>query len=119
MVLYIRKEDKSLSKPKENRTMIINGKEVSAKQFATENAPTSEEFETHRKVELYFELEDVKAVLDGYFDGATIEDLSEDELNAIIDCHEEYLVDNAYDGNMLANIIENTANEYGNTKIKR
>lgn len=118
MVLYIRKEDKSLETEGE-QTMIVNGKEMTAKEFALEYIPTPEEFSIHTNVELYFELEDVKAVLDGYFNGATIDDLSDDEINAIIDCHEEYLVDNAYDGNMLAKIIENTANEYGNTKIKR
>ena len=99
--------------------MVINGKEMSAKQFALEYVPTPEEFSTHTMVELYYKLEDIKTILDEYFDGATIDDLSDDEINAILDCHEEFLVDNAYDGNMLATIIENTANEYGNTKIKR
>lgn len=99
--------------------MIINGKEMSAKQFALEYVPTPEEFSTHTMVELYYKLEDIKTILDEYFDGATIDDLSDDEINAILDCHEEFLVDNAYDGNMLATIIENTAKEYGNTKIKR
>ena len=104
---------------KGEQTMIINGKEMTAKEFAMNYIPTPEEFSIHTRVEIYFELEDVKAVLDGYFGGATIDDLSDDEINAILDCHEEFLVDNAYDGNMLAKIIEETANEYGNTKIKR
>ena len=99
--------------------MIINGKEMSAKQFAQKYVPTPEEFSTHTMVELYYKLEDIKTVLDEYFNGATIDKLSDDEINAILDCHEEFLVDNAYDGNMLATIIENTAKEYGNTKIKR
>lgn len=99
--------------------MIVNGKEMTAKEFAMNYIPTPEEFSAHATVEIYFELEDVKAVLDEYFNGATIDYLSDDEINAIIDCHEEYLVDNAYDSNMLAEIIENTANEYGNTKIQR
>lgn len=40
--------------------MIINGKEMSAKQFAQEYVPTPEEFSTHTMVELYYKLEDIK-----------------------------------------------------------
>ena len=59
--------------------MIINGKEMSAKQFAQEYVPTPEEFSTHTMVELYYKLEDIKTVLDEYFNGATIDKLSDDE----------------------------------------
>ena len=97
--------------------MIINGKEMTAKQFALEYVPTPEEFSTHTKVELYYKLEDIKAVLDGYFDGATIDDLSDDEINAIMDIHDEYLEENGYDGNKLAQIIRQVAEEYNNTNI--
>ena len=48
--------------------MIINGKEMSAKQFAQEYVPTPEEFSIHTKVELYYKLEDIKTILDEYFD---------------------------------------------------
>ena len=53
--------------------MIINGKEMSAKQFAQKYVPTPEEFSTHTMVELYYKLEDIKTVLDEYFNGATKE----------------------------------------------
>lgn len=98
--------------------MIINGKEVSVKEFA-KSIPTPEEFETHRRVELYFELEDVKYVLDEYFDGATIDDLSEDEINDILDRQKEYLEEHSYESNVLADIIEQVLDEYGNTTIQR
>ena len=71
--------------------MVINGKEMSAKQFALEYVPTPEEFSTHTMVELYYKLEDIKTILDEYFDGATIDDLSDDEINAIMDIYDEYL----------------------------
>lgn len=98
--------------------MIINGKEVSVKEFA-KSIPTPEDFEAHRRVELYFELEDVKAVLDEYFDGATIDDLSEEEINEIFDRQEEYLEEHSYESNVLADIIEEVLDELGNTTIQR
>ena len=64
-----------------------------AKQFALEYIPTPEEFSTHTMVELYYKLEDIKTILDEYFDGATIDDLSDDEINAIMDIYDEYLVE--------------------------
>lgn len=97
--------------------MVINGKEMSAKQFALEYVPTPEEFSTHTMVELYYKLEDIKTVLDEYFDGATIDDLSDDEINAIMDIHDEYLEENGYDSNKLAQIIRQVAEEYNNTTI--
>lgn len=97
--------------------MIINGKEMSAKQFAQEYVPTPEEFSIHTTVELYYKLEDIKTVLDEYFDGATIDDLSDDEINAIMDIHDEYLEENGYDSNKLAQIIRQVAEEYNNTTI--
>lgn len=98
--------------------MIINGKEMSAKQFAQEYVPTPKEFSIHTMVELYYKLEDIKTVLDTYFDGATLDKLSDDEINAIIDIHDEYLEENGYDSNKLASIIEQVLDAYRIT-IKR
>lgn len=96
----------------------INGKQMTAKELAKE-IPTEEEFRAHRRVELYYEFEDINAVLEEKFNGASIDDLTEDELNAIVECYEEYLEDNAYDSVVLAEIIEHTLEECGNTTIKR
>jgi len=98
--------------------MFINGKQMTAKELARE-IPTEEEFRIHRRVELYYELEDIEAVLEEEFHEATIDDLTEDELNAIIERHEEYLEENAYDSVILAEIIKHTLDEYGNTTIER
>ena len=92
--------------------MVINGKEMSAKQFAQEYVPTSEEFSTHTKVELYYKLEDIKTILDEYFDGATIDDLSDDEINAIMDIYDEYLEEHGYSSDKLASIIEQVLDAY-------
>lgn len=99
--------------------MIINGKEMSAKQFAQEYVPTPKEFSIHTMVELYYKLEDIKTVLDAYFDGATLDKLSDDEINAIIDIHDEYLEENGYDSNKLASIIEQVLAAHKNTAIKK
>lgn len=99
--------------------MIINGKEMSAKQFAQKYVPTPNEFSIHTMVELYYKLEDIKTVLDEYFDGATIDDLNDDEINTIMDMYDEYLEENAYDSNKLANIIEQVLDEHKNTAIKK
>lgn len=96
----------------------INGKQMTAKELAKE-IPTEEEFRTHRRVELYYEFEDINAVLEEEFNGASIDDLTEDELNAIVERYEEYLEENAYDSVVLAEIIEHTLEECGNTTIKR
>lgn len=97
--------------------MVINGKEMSAKQFAQEYVPTPEEFSTHTIVELYYQLEDIKTILDEYFDGATIDDLSDDEINAIMDIYDEYLEERGYDYNKMIKIIRQVAEEYNNTAI--
>lgn len=96
----------------------INGKQMTAKELAKE-IPTEEEFRAHRRVELYYEFEDINAVLEEKFNGASIDDLTEDELNAIVERYEEYLEENAYDSVVLAEIIESTLEECGNTTIKR
>ena len=97
--------------------MIINGKEMSTKQFAQEYVPTPEEFSTHTMVELYYQLEDIKTILDEYFDGATIDDLSDDEINAIMDIYDEYLEERGYDYSEMIKIIRQVAEEYNNTII--
>lgn len=99
--------------------MIINGKEMSAKQFAQEYVPTPEEFSIHTKVELYCKLEDIKTILDEYFDGATIDDLSDDEINAIMDIYDEYLEERGYDYSEMIKIIRQVAEEYNNTAIMK
>lgn len=99
--------------------MIINGKEMSAKQFAQEYVPTLEEFSIHTMVELYYKLEDIKTVLDEYFNGATIDDLSDDEINAILDIHDEYLEAHGYSSDQLATIIEQVLTAHKNTAIKK
>lgn len=99
--------------------MIINGKEMSAKQFAQEYVPTPKEFSIHTMVELYYKLEDIKTVLDAYFDGATIDDLSDDEINTIMDIYDEYLEENGYSSDKLVNIIKQVLATHKNTAIKR
>ena len=42
-----------------------------------------------------------------------------DELNAIVERYAEYLEQNAYDSDVLAEIIERTLEEWGNTTMKR
>ena len=97
--------------------MVINGKEMSAKQFALEYVPTPEEFSTHTMVEIYYKLEHIKTILDEYFDGATIDDLSDDEINAIMDIYDEYLEERGYDYSEMIKIIRQVAEEYNNTII--
>lgn len=99
--------------------MIINGKEMSAKQFAQEYVPTPEEFSTHTIVELYYKLDAIKTILDEYFDGATIDDLSDDEINAIMDIYDEYLEERGYDSRKMVEIIKQVAEEYNNTTIAK
>ncbi len=99
--------------------MIINGKEMSAKQFAQEYVPTPEEFSTHTMVELYYKLEDIKTVLDEYFDGAVIDDLSDDEINAIMDIYDEYLEECGYKSNKLAEVIKQVAEDVFNRHAER
>lgn len=96
----------------------INRKQMTAKELAKE-IPTEEEFRTHRRVELYYEFNDIDSALETYFNNARIDDLTEDELNAIVERYEEYLEENAYDSVVLAGIIEHTLEECGNTTIKR
>ena len=98
--------------------IIINGKQMTAKELA-KDIPTEEEFRTHRRVELYYEFEDINAVLEEKFNGASIDDLTEDELNTIVAYYEEYLEENAYDSAILAEIIERSLEECENTTIKR
>lgn len=99
--------------------MIINGKEMSAKQFAQKYVPTPEEFSTHTMVELYYKLEDIKTVLDEYFNGATIEDLSDDEINAIMDIYDEYLEEHGYDSSEMIKIIRQVAEDITNRHAER
>ena len=77
--------------------MVINGKEMSAKEFAMNYIPTADEFSTHTMVEIYYKLEDIKTILDEYFDGATIDDLSDDEINAMMDIYDGDLEERGYD----------------------
>ena len=99
--------------------MIINGKEMSAKQFAQEYTPTAEEFSAHTKVELYYKLKDIKTVLDEYFDGVVIDDLSDDEINAVMDIYDEYLEENDYESNKLAEVIEQVVEDVVNRHAER
>lgn len=99
--------------------MIINGKEMSAKQFAQEYVPTPEEFSTHTMVELYYKLEDIKTVLDEYFDGAVIDDLSDDEINAIMDIYDEYLEECGYKSNKLVEVITQVVEDITNRHAER
>ena len=70
-------------------------------------------------VTVQFEFEDINAVLEEKFNGASIDDLTEDELNTIVAYYEEYLEENAYDSAILAEIIERSLEECENTTIKR
>ena len=99
--------------------MIINGKEMSAKQFAQEYVPTPEEFSIHTKVELYYKLEDIKTILDEYFDGATIDDLGDDEINAIMDIYDEYLEERGYDYSEMIKIIRQVAEDITSRHAER
>lgn len=99
--------------------MIINGKEMSAKEFAMNYIPTPEEFSIHTKVELYYKLEDIKTILDEYFDGATIDDLSDDEINAIMDIYDEYLEERGYDYSEMIKIIRQVAEDITNRHAER
>lgn len=99
--------------------MIINGKEMSAKEFAMNYIPTAEEFSTHTKVELYYKLEDIKTVLDEYFDGATIDNLSDDEINAIMDIYDEYLEECGYKSNKLAEVIKQVVKNVADRHTER
>lgn len=99
--------------------MVINGKEMSAKQFAQEYVPTPEEFSTHAMVELYYKLEDIKTILDEYFDGAIIDDLSDDEINAIMDIYDEYLEERGCDYNKMKKIIKQVAKDITNRHTER
>lgn len=99
--------------------MVINGKEMSAKEFAMNYIPTPEEFSIHTMVEIYYKLEDIKTILDEYFDGATIDDLSDDEINAIMDIYDEYLEERGYDYSEMIKIIRQVAEEYNNTAIMK
>jgi len=99
--------------------MEVNGKEMTTKDFAKNYIPTPEEFSIHNTIKIYFELEDIKYVLYEYFSCATIDDLSEEELNAIFDRQEDYLEEHSYESNILAEIIEEVLDEYGNTTIQR
>ena len=99
--------------------MIINGKEMSAKEFAMNYIPTPEEFSTHTMVEIYYKLEDIKTILDEYFDGATLAHLSDDEISAIMDIYDEYLEGRGYDYSEMIKIIRQVAEEYNNTIIMK
>lgn len=99
--------------------MIINGKEMSTKQFAQEYVPTPEEFSTHTMVEIYYKLEDIKTILDEYFDGTTIDDLSDDEINAIMDIYDEYLEERSYNYSEMIKIIIQVAEDITNRHAER
>lgn len=98
--------------------MIINGKETNLKQFYNDYKPTQEEYETYRKVSVSYMLEDIDDVLFNEFDEATIDDLSDDELEEIVDRHENYVEENGYDYWSLRNIIRDVIEQFDNPNIE-
>lgn len=97
--------------------MFINGKEINLKQFHNEYKPTPEEFAIARKVDVYHEIKDVEGVLEVYFDGATLEDLSEDELEEILDRYENHVDEYGFDALSLRSIVRNVIEQYENPFI--
>lgn len=70
------------------------------------NPPTKEEFEIYEKVRLFYELEDVQIVLEGNRE-QTIDDLTDSELEVIMDEYEDALEYNSAPSAMLSGILSN------------
>lgn len=70
------------------------------------NPPTREEFETYEKVRLFYELEDVSNVLEDNR-GQTIDDLTDSELEEIMDEYEDALEYNSAPSALLSDILSN------------
>lgn len=95
--------------------MIINGKETNLKQFYNDCKPTQDEYETYRKVDMFFILEDINTILFEEFNEATIDDLSDDELERIFD--RQYDV-GEYEFDSLSRIVRYVIEQSDNPNIE-
>lgn len=80
-------------------------KKMNLKQFAKSYKPTTEECATYNKVEIFFKLADIKVAIDKYISYATFDDLTEDELETILEDYDNYITENGYSDKAIANII--------------
>ena len=87
---------------------------MNLKQFAKSYKPTPEECETYNKVDVFFKLADIKSALDEYISYATFDDLTEDELESILEGYDNYITENGYSSKAVADIIINNTNGFEN-----
>ena len=87
---------------------------INLKQFAKSYKPTTEECETYNKVDVFFKLTDIKSALDGYISYATFDDLTEDELESILEGYDNYITENGYSSKAVVDIINNNTNGFEN-----
>ena len=69
------------------------------------NPPTREEFEAYKRVSLYFELEDIETALLNKRD-QIIDDLTDDELELVVDRYEDEIECNSSPMGILSNVFE-------------
>lgn len=85
---------------------------INLKQFAKSYKPTPEECETYNKVEVFFRLGDIKNAFNVYISYATFDDLTEYELETILEDYDDYITENGYSSKAVADIIINNTNGF-------
>lgn len=87
---------------------------INLKQFAKSYKPTAEECETYNKVDVFFKLADIKNAFNGHISYATFDDLTEYELETILEDYDDYITGNGYSSKAVADIIINNTNGFEN-----
>lgn len=99
-IIRVSKETKGV-----DSTMLLNGEKISIKQFAKDYKPTAEDCKVYNKIDMFCKLYNIKSAFAKYISYATFDDLTEDELETILEDYDNYITENGYSDKAIANII--------------
>lgn len=92
--------------------MLLNGEKISIKQFAKDYKPTVEDCKAYNKIDMFCKLYNTRNAFVEYISYATFDDLTEDELEAILEDYDNYITENGYSSKAIADIIINNTNGF-------
>lgn len=90
--------------------MLLNGEKISIKQFAKDYKPTAEDCKVYNKIDMFCKLYNIKSAFAKYISYAEFDDLTEDELETLLEDYDNYITENGYSDKAIADIVNNTIN---------
>lgn len=96
--------------------MLLNGEKISIKQFAKDYKPTVEDCKAYNKIDMFCKLYNIKSAFTEYISYAEFDDLTEDELETILEDYDNHVTKNGYSGKAIAETVNNTIDFTGRLK---